>query len=222
MIKINNSNAVMIQTPDIESMYKFLFHCFELWKQSDKALFAEFKSNSSNKPTPPLRSASKYSLIIGSYSLLDAVIHSYVSMHHFQTDENEDNHTVYSKWKNFPHHVEGVGFKKNDILIIEKIRLLRNQIAHPKADIKLPVTEVKGGLSMQIMETATGPVIGNINFASSFNLSNGAFLINEVTRLLNLAEASLSKVMFIPKEKAYLTNDDGLVGDMWPEDVNVI
>jgi len=216
------SDVIMVQPPNIESMYMYLFHCFELWKKSDEVLQANLKSSGPHEQSTPLRDASRYSLIIGSYSLLDALIHSYVSMHHFQTNKKEDDFSVYSKWKNFPHKVEGVAFKKKDILIIDKIRLLRNQIAHPKAKIDLLEKKKKGSFSLEWSKTKTGPATGYINVDPSFLLSNGIFLLNEITRLLTLAENTLSNVPFIPKSKGRYRYENGAEGVMWPDNVIVI
>ena len=202
------SKARTLLPPDIASMYKYLFATVDMWRNNQS-----------------LTTAYRYSVIINAYCILDAVIHSYVAFNHFETSENEDNYTVYSKWKNFPYAVENVSFKKTDIKIIDEIRLLRNQIAHPKA-ISNPISQSSGGdISLEALSTDKKEKLGYLNLnTSGFKIINAVYLVNEITRLLILAENTLSNTQFIPNVKLRFSNEneDDFAGEMWGKGVSVI
>lgn len=202
--------ARFVRPPDIESMYHFIFFCLQQWQQ---------RAVSGSQPFQKILNASKYAVITNSYGILDAVIHSYVFMNGFVTTDNEDNTSVYSKWKNFPRNIEGVMFKKKDILIIDEIRLLRNQIAHPKPLLQGTESEAKGARSLEMLDL-NGQSKGFLNLQPKpeFLFENGCFLVNEVTRLLFLAEKELSNMQFLPKAKLRVREGGGT---KWPKSVQV-
>lgn len=206
MEKIENTSKVL-NPPDISSMYKYLFMTLDMWMKNQS-----------------LTSAYRYSLILNSYCILDAVIHSYVVFNGFESNEKEDNFTVYSKWKNFPYIVESVAFRKSDIMVIDGIRMLRNQIAHPKATVNPISAQPDGDFSLEASSVDDQQKLGYLNLnASGFKIINAVFLVNEITRLLTLADTTLSNTQFIPKERLRFSgNQNQSQGEMWEKGVSVI
>jgi len=204
-------------------MYEFLFYCVDLWKKSSPQLSETGRPKSLN---PSFASACKYTVISNSYMLLDAVIHTYVVMNGFELDENEaEKMSVYAKWKKLPYRIEGKGLKKSDIQIIDEIRILRNDIVHPKVPIKgLSETPPKGQ-GFEAINPETGASMGfmDLGFEKEFKLTHGIFLVNEVTRLLTLAKNELKEGdKFAPKRFIrFSREEDGSLGEKWPKDVSV-
>ena len=207
-MKKTQSEAKTLLPPDIASMYKYLFITVDMWRDNQS-----------------LTTAYRYSVIINAYCILDAVIHSYVVFNSFETSENEDNYSVYAKWKKFPYAVEKVSFRKKDIIIIDELRALRNQIAHPKA-VSNPLSEKSGGdVSLEARSVDNKEKLGYLNLnVSGFKIINAVFLVNEITRLLILADKMLANTQFIPSQKLRFSNGqgNGFAGEMWDKGVSVI
>jgi len=95
--------------PDINAMYNYLFICMEQWSKADDSAVKASQATKDSPNIPDafyLSSAFKYSVITSSYTLLDAVIHTYVAINGFEASENESDNSVYSKWKNFPYPIQ--------------------------------------------------------------------------------------------------------------------
>ena len=212
MEKIESDSPVTLYAgPNIESMYNLLYWTLNQWNGQTKLAIQGKEA--------PLLSSCKYSLILQVYTMLDAVIHSYVATNNFKTEKREDDMTVYSKWKNFPYTVENRSFKKEDILIIDRIRILRNQVAHPKIRVETVAESAEGEVTVEILDPETKEVKGFLNFSPrpQFVLKHGFFLVNETTRLITLVDDMLSETNFLPKKRAQMIPD----AECWPDDVDV-
>lgn len=219
MKKLEEKSRFM-QPPDIDSMYAFLFYCLEVWKNTDI-------TNSNNsiidpRELPPfskISPACKYAIIVNAYSILDAVIHTYVLFNGFETESQEDDISVYSKWKNFPYVIEKKSFKKADIQIIDDIRILRNDIAHPKAYAVMEQDSKPSGRGLELRPVHNEEQVSYLNLEDRprFSPENAFFLVNEVTRLLTLASKELSNTPFIPEMKIRSNKS----GEKWSSDVLV-
>lgn len=215
----------MIITPNIESMYIFLPHILSMWQESYNAEQSHLKKRMAPHEMSnlaKLTSACKYYLILNSYGLLDASINTYVVLNHFETEKKENDQSVYSKWKNFPRAVEGKSFRKKEIRVIDEIRVLRNQIAHP-SPYNNPITDspLASAEHCKILKLTleNGQEIKKyVNFMPKFTLENGAYLLNEVSRLMLLARNNLSNSGFLPDYQMEILAES----KKWGKDINVV
>ena len=217
--------ARYIIPPNIDSMYIFLPHILGMWQESYNAKqkdLREGKTPSEMSNLANLTSACKYYLIMNSYGLLDAAINTYVALNHFETEKNENDQSVYAKWKNFPYAIEKKNFKKQEIRIIDEIRILRNQIAHP-SPYNTPITNHPLSFAQhhKILELTLedGEIIKKyVNFMPEFTLANGAYLLNEVSHLTLLARNTLNNSEFLPNYKMEILN----IPEKWKKNISVI
>ncbi len=203
-------------------MYEYIFYCMRLWKNGDE----KSANITAGKHTiPSMAPACKYSIIANSYMLLDAVIHTYIALNGYEANDNEVKNSVYSKWKNFPYVVQGKFLNKNDIIIIDEIRKLRNDIVHPKFRTKTLSKKVPKGQSIEFLDPDTGDLKGYFDWGveQEFKPVHGVFLVNEVTRLVTLAKKELREgEKFLPKRLLRITsNSDENIGQKWPKDVSL-